>query len=452
MIKPNKIIIVGGNAAGPAAAAKVKRIAPNADIVMFEASNFISTGTCELPYVLSGEIKKYEDIIFYDPDKFEKEKGVKVFVNHLVEKIDRKNKIIFVRNINLQTTFGKKYDRLILATGSRAKKIPGFSSELKNVFTLKSIGDLISIQSYLRNNSVKNILIVGSGYIGLETADALKKLGYNVSLLEKESSPMPGSEVEIQHLISDILEKNNIEFFEGADAVKYNKKDDKIISVKIAGRISDFDLIITAIGFEPNNDLAVVAKLELGKYGGLKVNNKLQTSDPNIFAAGDNIEVINKITGQYEYIPLATLAQKYGHIAGENAAGGNVFVSPVVKNIGVKIFDKYLVMVGINSLQAKLKNINFISVTAVVPNLVKVMPHSQNVFGKILIEKRSKLIIGACFLGGNEVSGYGDLIASFINNKTKADELAKINYNYTPPLSPFVNLLSVLGRKINTEL
>ncbi len=279
----------------------------------------------------------------------------------------------------------------------------------------------------------------------------MNKLGLNVTIFDKEEKPLPDADVEIRNLILDLIEKNKIQFYGGTSDIKFITKDDAIISVKVEGRILDFDLIITAMGFEPNNDLAVAAKLETCKFGGIKVNSKLQTSDPNIFAAGDNIEIVNKITGQYDYIPLATLAHRFGHIAGENAAGGNVFSSAVVKNIGVKLFDNYYASVGINSSQASFNKYNFGSVTAVVPNLVKVMPQSQNVFGKILFDKNNKLILGAFFLGGKEIAGYSDLVASFINNKIKTDELSKINYNYTPPLSPFVNLLSVLGRKINTE-
>lgn len=451
MLKFKNIIVIGGNAAGPAAAAKAKRTAPDSIVILYEAGNFISTGTCELPYVLSGEIKNFEDIVFYNPESFEKEKGVKVFLNHLVEKIDRKNKKIFVRNLITGQVYENEYDRLILTTGSRAKKYPALNSNLKNVFTLKSIGDLLRIKDYLISGKVKNVLIVGSGYIGLETADALKKIGMNVFIADIQKAPMPGADEEIQRLISDLLIKNDIEFIGGFHSPKYFVTDDQVISVNHSGRIIELDFVITATGFEPNNDLAVGAKLEIGTHGGIKIDQKLRTSDSNIFAAGDNIEVINKITNKYEYIPLATFAHQYGHIAGENAAGGNDFVKPVVKNIAVNIFGKCLVMVGLNSDEALKNKITFKSVSSVVPNLVKVMPESQNVFGKILFEKYSKKIIGASFFGGKEVVGYGDIVASFIHNKINANELAGINYNYTPPLSPFVNLLSVLGRKIEKE-
>jgi len=452
MLVPKNIIVVGGNAAGPAAAAKSKRVAPGSSVLLFEAGDFISTGTCELPYVLSGVIKNYKDIIFFNPGSFEKEKGVKVLTNHFVEKIDRSNKKITVRNLVSNQTFDQFYDRLILTTGSNAKKLPQIKGNPSNLFTLKSVKDLLLVRDYLDKNSVRKILIIGAGYIGLETCEAFKLLGYDVTLIDKEFLPMPGVDDEIRRLIYELTNKNKIEFSGGVREIKFGYKDDKITTVGYDGYTKEFDLVMLALGFEPNNSLAVSSKLAVGKFGGLKVDQKLKTSDPNIYAAGDNIEVVNKITGQYDYIPIATYAQQMGHIAGENAAGGNSFAHPVVKNIAVKIFDKYLVTVGLSSAEAAQNKINFISANSIAANLVKVMPGSDNVFGKLLVEKSSHRIIGGFFLGGKEVSGYGDIIATFISQKIKVGELEKLNFNYSPPISPFINILSLLGRKMQKEL
>lgn len=446
------IIVIGGNAAGPAAAAKAKRTDPNANVLMIEAGDFISTGTCELPYILSGEIKKYEDIVFFNPESFEKEKGVKVLTSHLVEKIDRSKKIITVKNVKTGHKFEQEYDRLILCTGSNAKSIPLLPKNLSNVFTLKSVADLISIKSYIEKNKVRDILIVGAGYISLEVADVFKKIGYSITILEKEKLPMPGMEDETRYLISDLLKQTGIEFYGGAKDVKFNHNDQKFLSIKLEGRILEYDLVLQAVGFEPNNNLALSSKLSIGNCGGIKVDQKLRTSDPNIFAAGDCIEIVNRITGKPDYLPLATIAHQSGHTAGENAAGGNGTFQPVIKNIAVKFFGKSLVSVGLNSVEAKKHGFNFSSVNTIIPNLVKVMPQSEQVFGKIIFDKNTKLILGANFFGGTETIGYGDLISSFIHNKIKASELANVNFNYTPPLSPFINILSVLGRKIEREL
>ncbi len=448
MIKPREIIVIGGNAAGAAAAAKAKRINPEANVTIFEASEYISTGTCEIPYVLSGEIKNYKDLLIYDPATFRKEKGVNVYTNHRVEEINRKDKEIKVLDLYNGTIHFYKYDKLIIATGAKPKSLKQFSVPAENLFELKSINDLLRIQEYLKKE-IKNVAVIGSGYIGLEAADALSTRGFEVVVVEQEKHPLPFAEPEIQLLIEELLAKKNVRFFGGVKNLKPNYADDKIESLNIDGRIIEVDLIIMSVGFIPNSDLAKKAKLEIGEYGGIKVDATLKTSDAHIYAVGDCIEILNEISHRPFYLPLATLSHDYGHIAGENAAGKNNRINPAVKNISVKLWDKFYINVGLNSSEAKENKLKIKTVTETGRNLVSIMPGSERIFGKIIYEENSKRILGASFFGGKEVSGYGDLISALIKTKQSAGILAVINYNYTPPLSPQINLLSLLGRKIN---
>ncbi|PIW69165.1 MAG: hypothetical protein COW08_08610 [Ignavibacteriales bacterium CG12_big_fil_rev_8_21_14_0_65_30_8] len=442
------IIIIGGNAAGPAAAAKAKRVDPNASVIMIEAGEYISTGTCELPYVLAGEIDDYNDIIFFNNDKFRDEKGVDVLTNHFVESINKKEKEINVFDKDNGKNLSLPYDKLILCTGSSSIELDKYKN-YNNVFTLKNISDYLSIKNYISNNKVKNALVAGSGYIGLEATEALSKLGLNVTLLELEKLPFPQSELEVQNLILQCLENNNINYYGNAKNVQIISTDERIKNIKINGRVLDIDFVIIAVGVKPNTKLAKDTGLDIGVTSAIKVNNKLRTCNTNIYAAGDNIEIINAVTLRPDYFPLATIAHQTGHIAGENAAGSNLFMQPVVKNIAVKIFDYYYAQVGLSQKEAETYNFSYEHVSAVKPNLVKVMPESRNVFGKIIYDNNSKLILGATFLGGQEVSGYANIISTFIHNKIKSNKLRDIDFNYTPPLSPMINLLSVLGRKIN---
>ncbi len=446
------IIVIGGNAAGPAAAAKAKRVTPESNVILFEADEFISTGTCELPYVLSGEIDDYKKIVFYNAESFNKEKGVKVYINSLVTNIDRTSKTIEVLNLTSNQKIQFNYDKLVIATGSKANKLKDLPFSLNNVFTFKSVSDLIKIKKQIDKRNSNRVLIIGAGYIGIETAEALKNIGYEVILLEKEKLPLPDAEPEIQNLVLNNLTKNNILFYGNNDSIKYIYNKEKLQSVTIDGWNYEIDFAIQALGVKPNVDLAISSKIEIGNYGGIKVDKKLRTSDPNIYAAGDCIEVLNKITNKNDYIPLATLAHEFGHIAGENAAGGNQIAKPIVKNIAVRIYDNIYVSVGLTFKQAIENKFIPLSVNAIVPNIIKVMPNSKKVLGKIIYDKNSLLILGASFYGGSEVIGFGDLISSFIHNKIKVTELTEINYNYTPPSSPFVNLLSVLGRKVKKEI
>lgn len=448
MIKPSKIIIVGGNAAGPAAAAKAKRFNPEAEVILFEAGNFISTGTCEMPYVLSGAIDDYNKIVFYTPEKFFKEKGVKTFTNHKVESINRKERKVFVKDLRRNQASEFIYDKLVLATGSVTKKLEQFPTSLKNVHNLKNIQDLANILNLVKEKQLNKVVIVGSGYVGLETAEAFHKLGVAVTIVEKDEYPFPSAEPEVQLLIYELFKQNDIPFYGHVNKFRTTVTGGSLNSINLDSRLLEFDIVLVAAGFSPNTELAKNCGLEMGTLGGIKVDTRLRTSCQDIYAAGDCIEVKNAVTNRSDCIPLATIAHNFGHIAGENAAGGNKKADSVVKNLSVKIFDKYFVSVGLNSQEAYNEKYIFNTVQEVAPNLIEVMPASSKVFGKIIYEKESKKILGASFFGGEEVSGYGDLISTLIKTKQAADVLASINYNYTPPLSPMVNLLSVLGRKI----
>ncbi|MCW8849916.1 MAG: FAD-dependent oxidoreductase [Melioribacteraceae bacterium] len=452
MYQPKKIIIVGGNAAGPSAAAKAKRVNPNAEVILFEAGEFISTGTCELPYLLSNDIDDYKKIIFFTAASFQKEKGVKVFNNSFVKGINRKRKTISVINklTNLVSEF--EYDKLILTTGSSAVELDTLSYSIENVFSLKSVQDYLKIKKFISSRDILNVLVIGAGYIGLEVADALNSAGYKVSLFDKSNYPLPNADVEIQGLIYDIISTSEINFLPGNAKTRFVITNNSMKEFNYNGLYLNFDLVIVAAGVKPNNWLAEEANLKMGNFGGLVVDNRLKTSDPNIFAAGDNIEVKNLISKKSDYIPLATHAHSFGHAAGENAAGGNQIVDSVLLNSTFKFCNNYIAQVGLNQKQSDESFPNSSFVTSIAQNKVKVMPNSNKVFGKIIFDNYSGLILGASFLGAEEVSGYADIIATMIQNKIPAKNLAKIKFNYTPPLSPFVNLLSILGRKIEEKI
>ncbi len=441
---------MGGNAAGPAAAAKAKRTNPDCEVILFEASPFISTGTCELPYVLSGEVEDVNSIVFFDEKSFEEKKGVKVFTQHKVLSINRYDRRILVEDLKTSSQKSFEYDKLILTTGSLARKIPELNKNLKNVFNLKSVGDYLKIKDFLNKNSLKSLAIIGSGYIGLEAAEAFSKLGFDVTLFDIESLPLPGAEPEIRNLIFERINKE-VNFI-GGQKLRYNIENDRCKSITAGSELIDTDIVLVSIGVKPNTSLAIDAGLKVGDSGGIKVNNKLQTSDPDIYAAGDNIEIKFAIANKHGLLPIATLARDFGHIAGANAAGRNEFVKPVLKNIAVKIFDDIYSSVGLTEAEAKSSPFAIDSVVGIAYNKVHVMPESRKVFGKLVYEKRTGRILGGSFLGGEEVTGYSNLLSGFIKLNGSISQLAETNFNYTPPASPFINILTILAKKALRKL
>jgi pyruvate/2-oxoglutarate dehydrogenase complex dihydrolipoamide dehydrogenase (E3) component len=268
-----------------------------------------------------------------------------------------------------------------------------------------------------------------------------------VTLFERGTEPLPGANKEFSVEILKILNDNEIEFFGGIKDIEPAIINDKLVSVRIGKKFFEADILILSVGFEPDTFLAQSSKLELGKTGAIKVDQYLKTSDRFIYSAGDNIEIINAVSGKPDYIPLATHAYEFGHIAGQNAAGGNIKCDPVVRNISVKIFNKFFASAGLSSDEANKFGFEIEESFVKARNLVEVMPESEFVIGKVLADKSSKRILGASFLGGREVSGYADLLSALIKMKVPASTLSGINYNYTPPLSPFINILNLLGKK-----
>ena len=452
MYQPKKIIIIGGNAAGPSAAAKAKRVNPDAEVSLFESGEFISTGTCELPYLISKEIDDYNKIVFFTPESFYEKKGVKVYNNSFVKGINRKYKTISVVNRLTNSVTEFEYDKLILTTGSNAIELENLPYSLENVFSFKSVKDYLKIKEFISTQNTSNVLVVGAGYIGLEVADAFRSLGLGVSILEKGIFQLPSADSEVQQLVKEIISNNGINFLPGSNNTRFIISNNSVKQLFFDGHYLDFDMVIVAAGVKPNNWLAKEANLKIGNFGGLVVDNRLKTSDSNIFAAGDNIEIPNFISKKRDYIPLATHAHSFGHIAGENAGGGNKIVEPVILNSTFKFSSNFIAQVGLNQKEAEESFPNSSFVTSLALNKVKVMPSSKKVFGKVIFDKYSGLVLGASFVGAEEVSGYADIISTLIQNKIHAKNLARINFNYTPPLSPFVNLLSILGRKIEEKI
>lgn len=438
-----KIVIIGGRAAGPAAAAKASRENPEAEITMIEAGKYISTGTCEIPYLLSSEVKTPGELVFGTPESFLSHYKTKVLLETKVLSINRKARTLEVEKDEVKYTLN--YDRLVLATGSQHRIDPLFSPAYKNVFYVKNIEEV----EYLLGNSSrdgKKWCIVGASFAGIEFAETLNKAGNKVFLLDREELPGKGFANEIRQLIKATIISNGIEFIHTPLDPKIIVDGERISKIKLDGYLKEIDYVIVATGVVPNTELARQVGLDIGTTGGIRIDNRMKTSDSYILAAGDCTEIKERITGRNIFLPQATIARDGGHVAGANAAGGNEFMYPVINNVTLRVCGSFATRTGVCDSTLQSLNIPYKAVSATVDALVKVIPGTHKVFGKLLLASDGK-ILGAGFFGGTEVSGYADIIALAIKTGIKIQDLKHNCFNYTPTLSPFINIIELLAHK-----
>lgn len=443
-----KIIVIGGSAAGPAAAAKAKRVNPQNEVILYEAGKYISIGTCEIPYVLSGEVESVEKLIFFNPETFEKEKGVKVKINHRVEFIDKHKKKIFVRDLITQKVFEDNYDKLILCTGSLKKIHPAFRNGLQNVFYLKTIDDVRAIQNFVAENKINTALVIGASYTGLEALEFVRNIASEIYLIDIYDLPLPGYDLEIRKILLDKLTEKKINFLGNVKAIKPFEKDDRVVRVKLNNEQIEVDFILISIGFEPNNSLAKSANLSLNSpCGSIKVDEKQKTSDDNIYAAGDCCGVKEFITKKTRWIPLATYAHNQGHTAGANAAGEPAVFGQVVRNAAFRFFDLNVAIVGLTNDELEDNQIKFREVSAIGNSRVRIMPGGEKHFLKIKFKPDDKRIVSANLIGGDDIVGKANLISFAIKNNIPITKFFETDFLYTPTLSPLIETLSILGKK-----
>lgn len=439
----DKIIIVGGNAAGAAAAANAKKLYPSKQVLLIEKSSYISTGTCEIPLVISGLLSK-DKIIFFNPSTFKEQKGVDVLLNTQITSIDIKNKTVALLNHNDDKISYLNYDKLIIATGSNTNLPEEFIGDYKNLFFIKNITELDKLQHYLSHNTVKSVGIIGSGFIALETAEAFRKIGKQVNIYQSSNYPPLLKDNDLNAFVLELLKKNDINYFE-YKKIDVLQKDNFIKSINIDGNIYHHDIIILATGFKPNSDLAVNSNLKLSVNDSIFTNNYLQTSEKDIFAAGDCTHYYDFFNQRPIYLPYASLARFSAYTATKNLYSYNEIFPPVIKNTVFKIFGYVFALVGLDKKEQKERNIYTKEIKVWHENKIHIMFDKLKNFVKLDINSNNK-IIGAYLIGGEETSELANHIVTFIKNKLSYKKFGEINYNYAPNCSNMINIMYKISK------
>ncbi|MGE5415252.1 MAG: FAD-dependent oxidoreductase [Acidobacteriota bacterium] len=440
-----RVLIVGGVAGGASAAARLRRLDEFAEIVIFERGEDISFANCGLPYYVGGVIPRRDSLVVQTPRAMKTRFNIDVRTLSEVVKIDPESREIEVQNVVSGATVREKYDFLILSPGAAPIKPPLPGIELGNVFSVRNIPDCDRILMYVDANKPQRAAVIGGGFIGLEMAENLSTRGLQVSVVEMSDQVMPPLDPEMAALVHRYLRSQRIELCLGDGAVSLDG--DGLVSQLTlkSGKTIPADIVVMGIGVKPEVELAREAGLTIGAVGGIEVDEFLRTSDPNIFAVGDAIQVKGYIGGQQVMIPLAGPANKQGRIAADNICGRLTKYEGTLGTAIAKLFDMSIAATGMNEKMLKKMNINYeVSYTHPAPHATY-YPGGAPMSMKLIFVPASGDLLGAQIVGFDGVDKRIDVLATAIRKGFTVFDLQELELAYAPPFSSAKDPVNMAG-------
>ncbi len=425
-----RIVIIGAVAAGTSAAAKARRNSEDAEILIYEKGSFISYSGCGMPYYIGGEVESAEELTPRDPAFFKSKYNVDIHTLHEVLSISPDAKSVTVQNLATGEVFSDRYDTLVIATGARATVPPIKGANGPNVFTLRNIGDMNRIKSFIDTSRPRSAAIIGTGFIGLEVCENLKGLGIEVTLLEKLPQVTPGLDSDMAVYVQEHIEKNGVSVLTGVSISEITESN----VVLSDGRQIKAELVLVSTGVRPNTELAAAAGIELGVAGAIRVNTKMQTSLPDIYACGDCTEQYHVVTGKPVYRPLGSTANKTGRIAGDSMTGGSLEFRGILGTGIFKIFDMTVAQTGLSEREARELGYDIAVCHNIKPNKPEYMRGKEMVI-KGIADKTSGRLLGAQIVGYEGVDKRIDVFVTAITFKAKVEDLFHLDLAYAPPFS-----------------
>jgi NADPH-dependent 2,4-dienoyl-CoA reductase/sulfur reductase-like enzyme/rhodanese-related sulfurtransferase len=440
MKAPKKILIVGGVAGGASAAAKARRVDETAEIHVFERGPYISFANCGLPYFIAGEIDDRSRLLIMTPQKFWDRSRVHAHVNHEVLAIDRVAKSIRVKGPD-GVERDVAYDKLILSQGARpiVPPIPGV--DLPHVFTLRDIPDMDRIAEFVKERQPKRAVVIGGGFIGLEMAEAFHHRNIHVTIVERNSHILPLLDDDMAEHLEQQLRRADFDFKTNAEVVRFTSD-----GVKFAdGTCLEADLVLLSVGVKAEVELAKSAGLDIGATGGVKVNGRMESSDPNIYAVGDAAETMHALTGARARIALAGPANRQGRIAGANAAGARMVYPGALGTSIVRVLNMTAGFTGLNSAQAAKAGFTFFTSLTRDWNHAHYYPGAKMLLIKVIGEEGTGRLLGAQILGEDGVDKRVDVLATAIAAKMSVFDLETLDLAYSPPFGSANDPINTAG-------
>lgn len=444
-----KVVIVGGVAGGATAAARIRRLNEQAEIVVFERSGYISYANCGLPYYIGDVITDPEELTLQTPESFFSRFRIMMKVLHEVTAIHHDRKTVSVRNLKTGEEFEEGYDKLILSPGAKPTQPKQSGMEADKLFTLRTVEDTFKIKAYINNNHPKSAVIAGGGFIGLELAENLRELGMDVTIVQSQKQLMMPFDSDMAAFIHAEVRKHGIHLALGHKVEGFIEKDGGVNVLLSDGTSLHGDIAVLAIGVTPDTHLAKEAGLELGVRGSIVVNDRMETSVPDIYAAGDAVQVKHFVTDEDTLISLAGPANKQGRIIADNICGGDSRYMGSQGSSVIKVFDLTAASTGINETHAKNAGLNADTVILSPMSHAGYYPGGKVMTMKVVFEKETYRLLGAQIVGYEGVDKRIDVLATAIRAKMTAVELKDLDLAYAPPYSSAKDPVNMAGFMID---
>ena len=409
-----RLLVIGGVAAGLSAAARARRIDPSLEIVVLEKGADISYGACGLPYYLEGRVHRAEELIVHTPEYFRKERNIAVRTGARVVSISHPR-----REVTLDGGERVHYDRLVIATGARPRTKDFEGATLPpHVFTLHTLEDAERLKAYLCDKQPKQAVVVGAGYIGLEAADALRRNGMAVAVVEQGPHVLGRGDAELTNAVRERLERFRVELQ---------------LNTRISA-VERRELVILATGLRPNVEIAVEGGVEVGRTGAIRVDEHMETNLPGVFAAGDCAEAPHLVTGRPAYIPLGTTANKMGRVAGANAAGRRERFGGVVGTAILNIFGMGVAFSGLSVEQARREGFSPVAARIAAPSRPGYFG-GKPITAELVADAATRRLLGGSVWGEDGVEGRINVIATALHNRMRVEDLEQLDLAYAPPFA-----------------
>ena len=457
-----KVVIIGGVAGGATAAARIRRLDEKAEIIVFERSGYISYANCGLPYYIGDVITDPEELTLQTPESFFSRFRITMKVHHEVIALHPDKKTISVKNLETGELFEESYDKLVLSPGAKpaVPKMSGLDMEKlykadENdpewypLFTLRTVEDTFRIKEYIRRKQPKTAVLAGGGFIGLELAENMRELGMEVTIIQRPKQLMHPFDADMASFIHNEMRKNGVKLALGHTVSGFEKRDGGVEVLLEDAKPIHADMVVLAIGVAPDTGLARDAGLELGMNGSIVVNDRMETSVPDIYAAGDAVQVKHYVTGENALIALAGPANKQGRILADNICGGDSRYLGSQGSSVIKVFDMTAAVTGINEAVAKRAGLNVDKVILSPMSHAGYYPGGKVMTVKVVFEKETYRLLGAQIVGYEGVDKRIDVLATAIHAGLKATELKDLDLAYAPPYSSAKDPVNMAGFMID---